>query len=681
MDNLLRAFLAEAEDLIEALFTDIEALRERGETGRVRRELMGRIFRHVHTLKGTAAAAGLDVASQTAHEFETLLDAIRTGRLTLDDAVLDAFDDAAHALSQTLDATARGEAPSPPLQLLQNLRSLTRLNDSPPSAHPDSKTILLPEEIARTLSADQTRRVHEATAEGQSLFVIHVTFELEDFDVGFRELSAELGERGEHVSTLPGLIEAAPGAISLRLLYASDASAEGLSALASAFGSVSVEELKPATTGRDETAAGELDEEASEGDAHAERIARLSTQVRVELGQLDELISTTHELMLETGRAFEFTLEGLAFDDERRGRVAAHVASIHGRFIKLEEQLIGLRRVPLARALERAARAGRQAARATGKEVAFEIAGGEVRLDKSLVEAISDPLLHLVRNAVDHGIETQERRASAGKNSRGAVRLEATAENDRVILKVTDDGRGIELESIARAAVRQGIIEAGQSVSRHQALRLIFRPGFSTAATVSTVSGRGVGLDVVERAVEQVGGEMRVWSEAHRGTTFEMIVPVALALIPALVVAVNGVSYCVDARRVSETCVVRAEDVRREVDGEFIDWRGMRLPLVRLRTLLGQVAVEEEGAESWPAIILSTALKEKEREAGEDAGRAKVAVLVDGCREERTEVLVRRLGAHGLRWTGVSGAAELSEGELALVLDLPRLIEAQGGVG
>jgi two-component system chemotaxis sensor kinase CheA len=261
------------------------------------------------------------------------------------------------------------------------------------------------------------------------------------------------------------------------------------------------------------------------------------------------------------------------------------------------------------------------------------------------------------------------------------VRLEATAENDRVILKVTDDGRGIELESIARAAVRQGIIEAGQSISRHQALRLIFRPGFSTALAVSEMSGRGVGLDVVERAVEQVGGEMHIWSEANRGTTFEMIVPVALALMPSLVVSVDGFSYCVDARRISETCFVSAEDVRRENDGEFIDWRGMRLPLVRLRALLGQAAVEEEGAESWPAIIVSTALRENEKGADEDARRAEVAVLVDGWREGRTEVLVRRLGAHGLRWTGVSGATELSEGELALVLDLPRLIETQGGVG
>jgi two-component system chemotaxis sensor kinase CheA len=685
MDNLLREFLADAEDLIEALFRDIEALRETGATPRARRELTGRIFRHVHTLKGTAASAGLTVVSQTAHEFETLLERVRAGRLPLDDAVLDAFDDAAHALSQTLNAAARGDAPTLPLQLLQSLRSLTQSSDSDADerqhpSHPAATIALLPEEIARTLGADEAQRVYETVAEGQRLFIIHLTLDLESFDQSFRELSAQLGQRGELVSTLPGLEEAAPGALSLRLLYASDAGREELNALASAFGSASLEELEAATESRNEKADEEADG-AVRSDAQAAAIASLPTQVRVELGQLDELISNTHELMAETIAAFALTLERLSVKDERRDDAEARIANIHERFIRLEEQLIGLRRVSLARTLERAARAGAQVARATGKDVAFEIHGGDVRLDKSLVEAISDPLLHLVRNAVDHGIEPPGERDRAGKRRQGLVRLEATAENDRVILKITDDGRGIEIERVARAAVRQGIIEDGQSMSRHQALRLIFRPGFSTAAAVSEMSGRGVGLDVVERAIEQVGGEMRVWSEANRGTTFEMIVPVALMLMPARVVSSGGFSYCVDARHISDAFKVRTEDVRRETDGsEVFERDRLSLRLVRLRKLLGQPEVET-GAESCAVVVVSTAMKKDGKDAGEGASDARVAVLVDGFREGCAEVLVRRLGAHGLRWEGVSGAAELSDGELALVLDLARLLESKNAGG
>ncbi|HEX8495068.1 MAG TPA: ATP-binding protein [Pyrinomonadaceae bacterium] len=675
MDQLLREFLAEAEDSIGTLFRDIQSLREQHGEGRARRELTGRIFRHVHTLKGTAAAAGLDITSQIAHEFETLLDGVRRGRVSLKEPVLDSFNDAAHALLQTLGATARGETPVLPLQLLENLRHLAESDDDEQARHhfPRATLTLLPEEITRMLSPADAQRLREAAAEGQRIFFINVTFDLETFDQRFRELSEALGQSGELISTLPGAEESAPGAINFRLLYASQMSFEELSAVASAFGHVSIEELQPEASSRSERGSGASDEELILSSTSAETIAPLATQVRVELGKVDELISAAHELLTETMATLDQVLEDNPTLFER-SRVEARAIDIHQRFIELEEQLIGLRRVPLAQTLERVTRAGQMAARAIGKEIAFETAGVEVRLDKTLVEAISDPLLHLVRNAVDHGIETPAERTGAGKHARGTVRLEALASGDRVILKVTDDGRGIDLESVARAAVEHGIIEAGRSVTREQALRLIFRPGFTTAAVVSKMSGRGVGLDVVERAVEQIGGEMRVWSETGQGTTFEMIVPVALALLSALVVTSADFSYCVDARRVGEVCNISAVDVRHAENQELIDWRGTSLPLVRLRKLLGQPPAEEETDGSWPVIIVTTEKNGTQKEASEQE-RTRVAVLVDECVEGRAEVLVRRLGAHGGRWAGVNGAAELSDGKLALVLDLPRLLE------
>jgi two-component system chemotaxis sensor kinase CheA len=703
MDQLLREFLAEAEDLIEALFKDIRLLREMSGHGRTRRELTASIFRHVHTLKGTAAAAGLNVASRIAHEFETLLDGVRTGRLTLAESVLDAFDDSAHALSQALDAASRGQTTQLPLQLLENLRTLARRTHDD-EQHPLHQTFSvalaqLPEDIARSLAATDARRLQEATAEGQRVFVVNISFELESFDRSFRELSDALGQSGELIATLPGQTAAAPGAISFRLLYASHTRAAQLSALASAFGPASIEELPLETASPIEQAANRSDEEliseesastsdmsastsdksASDNSASTEAVAPLATQVRVELGKLDELISASHDLLAETMAAFDFALEDkAAAAGGVRENMEARVAVIHRRFVQLEEQLIALRRVPLAKALERVARAGARAARALRKDVAFEVAGGDVRLDKSLVEAISDPLLHLVRNAVDHGVETPEERRSAGKSERASVRIEALAEGDRVILKIEDDGHGINLESVARAAISHGIIETGQSVTRHQAMRLIFRPGFSTATSVSEMSGRGVGLDVVERAIEQVGGEMHVKSETGQGTTFEMIIPTALALVSARIVTSAGFSYCIDASHVSDVCRVDAALVRVADGRELIDWRGMSLPLVRLRKLLGQPAIAEESMTSWPIIVVSHAKKASTQVSGETKG-ALCALVVDEYAEHCAEVLVRRLGAHGVFWTGVSGAAELSDGQLALVLDLPRLLETGAG--
>lgn len=675
MDELLREFLADAEELIETLFTDIQRLREKHTQGRARRELTARLFRHVHTLKGTAAAAGLEVAARVAHEFETLLDGVRLGRVSVNEPVLNAFDDAAHALMETLNAAACGETTQSPHQLMENLRLLANGDDEPPAAHQSSAATLalLPAEVARVLGADDAQRLREAVAEGQRLFSVSITFDLETFDDGFRQLSDAMSKGGELLSTLPGTSEAAPGAINFRLLYASEQNAEDLSALAAPFGAVTVEELPLVAKAQGASVAEQatdLEEEFNAGSSST-GVAPLATQVRVELGRLDELISTAHELMTETLAALDLALAVHAAPDDRSS-IEARAARIHQHFITLEEQLIELRRVPLARTLERAARAGRQSARAIGKDVVFEMAGGEVQLDKSLVEAVSDPLLHLVRNAVGHGIETTAERNTAGKSTRGTVRLEAAAEGDRVVLKITDDGRGIDLESVARTAIEHGLIEAGRSVSHQQALRLIFRPGFSTAASVSTMSGRGVGLDVVERAIEQVGGEMRVWSAAGQGTTFEMIVPVALALCSALVVTSAGISYCINERQISEACMVASDDVKQDGEQEVINWRGATLPLVRLRQLLGQSLAAEERASSLPVIIVSPSIKEtgKESSAGE-----RIAMLVDGWHEGRAEVLVRRLGAHGIHWTGVSGAAELSDGQLALVLELPRLLE------
>jgi two-component system, chemotaxis family, sensor kinase CheA len=693
MDQLLREFLAEAEELIETLFLDIRQLGEKRAEGRARRELTNRIFRHVHTLKGTAAAAGLDVASQLAHELETLLDGVRAGRVSIDAPVLVAFEDAAHALSQTLGAAARNERSPLPLPLIEKLRRLAP-SDADAAAgqhlshqdsalsHQDSATAqlsFLPEEIAAALVDSDAQRVREALAEGQRLFLVHLAFELETFEQHFHELSAALARDGELISTLPGLAEAPSGALNLRLLCATQASAADLSALAAPFGLAALEELRPdtATQAEGDAGAAGLDEEAAPESASAETIAPLATQVRVELGKLDELINAAHELLTETTIALNLAREETSASAARKD-LDARAMLIHQRFIELEEQLIALRRVPLAQTLERVARAGRRSARAIGKELTVEINGGETLLDKSLVEVVSDPLLHLVRNAVGHGIEAEAERASAGKQACGALRLDALAEDDRVILRITDDGRGLDLEGIARAAVERGIIEAGQSITRHQALRLIFRPGFSTAPVVSKLAGRGVGLDVVERAIEQVGGEMRVWSASGEGTTFELIIPTALSLVSALVVSSAGFSYCLDAGHVAETLTVADEEIERANDDELIVLRGARLPLVRLRQLLGQPPVAAaESAPSWPVVIVSRLKKIN----GKDAGAAqleRVALQVDGWTEGRTELLVRRLGSHGVRWQGVSGAAELSDGNLALVLDVHRLLETYG---
>lgn len=673
-EQLLREFMAEAEDLIEILLGDLQGLRARRNEGRARRDLVARIFRHVHTIKGSTAALDLTTTSELAHEFENLLEGVRHGRILVDDSVLDAMDDAAAALSQTLAASTRGDAPAISPTLMERLRRLALRTDADKGASAESDAMAaLPEEMARSLSEYEAYRLREAAGEGAHLFLINVSFDLTTFDERFRDLSDALSEGGEIISTMPGMESSSPDQISFRLLYATGANAEDVNARIAMFGASAPEELRPQKTALEEASAVETEAAEPSVEALPQTIAPLSTLVRVELSELDEMVSAAHELLTDTTATLDLAL---AANLERMERTELEIRAvrIRRRFVELEERLIELRMVPVAPTLARAVRVGNASARAVGKEVEFEVTGGEVRLDKSLADVTGDPLLHLLRNAVDHGIEPSEERLERGKPQRGRVLLEALAEGSRIRLRITDDGRGIDPERVRRAAIERGIIEPGQELTEQQSLRLIFRPGFSTASQVSNMSGRGVGLDVVERTVEQVGGELRVESKPGVGTTFELILPTTLALVPALVVHSGGYRYCVDASHIREAGFIQPKEIERIGRGRVMRWRGSVVPLFSMRQLLAQPDDDRLNDDDRVHVIISHVAGESGSHGDEQAAR-RAAVTVDGW-DGHHEVLVRGLGRHASRWHGVSGATELQDGTVALILDLPRLLGA-----
>jgi two-component system, chemotaxis family, sensor kinase CheA len=679
-EQLLRDFLAEAEDLIEVLLGDIQALRARRREGRARRELVARIFRHVHTIKGSAAAVGLTAMMELAHEFENLLEGVRLGRVTVEDSVLDAFDETAAALEQSLGAAVRGDAPSISPTLTERLRRLALRTDAHQGTSAgDDLMSALPKEMARSLSEYEVHRLREAAGEGARLFLINVQFDLLTFDERFRDLSDALSADGEIISTMPGMEASSPDQISFRLLYATEAGAEEVAARVEMFGAAAPAELRPRQSNEPQQQSVEATApEAAEAgeEAAAPAGTTLSTLVRVELSELDEMVSAAHELLSDTMATLDLALAADLLRVQRT-ELELRATRIRRRFLELEERLIEMRMVAIAPTLMRAVRVGAASARAVSKEVDFGMTGGEVRLDKSLADAIGDPLLHLLRNAVDHAIESPAERIQKGKPERGQVRLEAFAEGSRVRLRITDDGRGIDPERVRRAAVERGIIEPERELTKQQSLRLIFRPGFSTASAVSNISGRGVGLDVVERTVEQVGGELRVESEPERGTTFELLLPTTLALVPALVVHSAGFRYCVDASHIAEAGFMRAAEIERIGGARVMRWRGQLVPLFSMRQLLSQSERETASDERVHVIISHIAGEKSEdgpRGQKEEEELRRAAIMVDGW-DGHHEVLVRGMGRHASRWRGISGATELQDGTVALILDLPRLVE------
>jgi two-component system chemotaxis sensor kinase CheA len=648
-------FIADAKDIVDRLYSDLEQLRTLRLHGRQRRELAARIFRHVHTLKGSAGSLGGKSLTEVAHEFEGVLDGLRLGRVTIDDSLLNLFEDAIDAMAQDL-GDAGGAAEVDTQALIARLHSIASASQQQ-GAIAGGLRSALPEDIARSLSEYDLQHAREAVREGAKLFIVQAGFAIETFDKRFRDLTRLLGKTGEVIATVPGQPTTAEQ-INFRLLYAAELISDELKKRASELGAIEFTEI------RIETADGSA--KAPDVPSAPVQTAASATSVRVGLNQLDELTSAVTDLLRDTTNVFSALRNSAG-----SGAIDTANSSLRRRFVQLEEQLIKLRLVPVSDLLQgAAARAGRVAARRLGKDIEFEIIGGNVGIDKSLADVIAEPLMHLVRNAVSHGIETPEERIAAGKPANGSVRLRGFNEGSRIYISVSDDGHGIDLTRIAKAATQDGIVKQPEDLNRDQCLRLIFRPGFSTSPEASDLSGRGIGLEIVDRAMEQAGGEVRVMSEPGQGATFVIIIPATLALVPCVVVRSGEQFYCFDSGIVTHRAAVPEDMLRAAGDNQHIEWQGEELRLLRLRELLAQSEPTETNGSRAMLVC-----KPSEHRPTIAAHQNRIAVMVDTIAGQQ-ETLVRSLGPHSTLWHGISGAAELMDGNVALMIDLARLIEA-----
>ena len=615
--------------------------------------MASRIFRHVHTLKGTAASMGFQSVGEVAHEFESVLDGVRLGRVAIDDTSLNLFESATDLIAEELSSTARPDERKTQAVLAQ-LHALAA-NAAQKAVIAGSLRSALPEDVGRSLSEYDMQHAREAVREGAKLFIVDAAFSIDTFDTQFRDLTTLLGKSGEVIATIPGRA-AAPEEISFRLLYAAQLIADQIRRRASELGTIGFSELPI---------------EAPDSGASAPAVPLSQpldssiASVRVGLNQLDDLTSAVIDLLRDTNKAL-LTVQRTTDTDA----VIDAASNLRRRFVQLEERLIKLRLVPLSELLNSAAaRAGRVAARQLQKDIEFEIVGGDVGIDKSLAELIAEPLMHLVRNAVGHGIESMDERVAKGKPPNGRVCLEGFREGSRIHIVISDDGRGIATSEVARAAARQGIVGRPEDLTEDQALRLIFRPGFSTSAEASEISGRGVGLEIVDRAMTQVGGEVRLSSQTGKGSTFAMMVPATLALVACVVVRCGENFYCLDSNVVADRATLAEDAFRQNGNDQSWKWHDEELPLVRLGDLLASSPMPANKAQS---VLIC---KPGEQRPGVSSHHKCVALLVDAIAGQQ-ETLVRSLGPHATLWRGVSGAAELMDGSIALMIDLARLIEA-----
>jgi two-component system chemotaxis sensor kinase CheA len=383
----------------------------------------------------------------------------------------------------------------------------------------------------------------------------------------------------------------------------------------------------------------------------------------VDIRKLDRLMNAVGELVLVKSSllaiAERLGSEGgqpaLVFELQRANR------ALERRVDELQSGILEVRLVPLEGIFDKLSRMVRKIAREVGKEIVLEVAGGDVELDKLIVEDLSDPLMHLIRNAIDHAIEPAAERARAGKPAAGRIRLAAAQKGNQVQIVVEDDGGGIDEERVREVALDRGIVtrEEIQQMGRREALNLIFLPGFSTAREVTALSGRGVGLDVVTSNIANLSGIIDLATERGTGTRFEITLPVTLAIVRALVVRVTERVYALPLNSVLEIVEVRAADVRTLSRREVISLRGATLPLVRLGELFAL-----PGARRADAFFVAVVGLAQER----------LGIAVDTLVGQQ-DIVVKPLGAQLRGVRGIAGATDLGDRRTVLVLDVGAIIE------
>lgn len=660
-DRTKQEFISEAEELLDELGRDLRAFDAAG--GNVRPETINKIFRGVHSLKGLAGMLGFTAISELSHALEDLLDRLRLGKISIDPSLTDLLFDCIEGLGKQVAAVSiGGEYEFDAAPLITRISAAASQKSQGQEADPFLQ-IQLDEQTLRSLTEYEEHRLKDNVRKGKSVLAISVAYDFATFDRDLRILTEKLTETGEVVSTLPSMEGGGTSSIAFRLLYGTDLTADQVAAFLPP--GATVADLRAAATGAPSAPhpsgpvpagpARAADRGGDDGDAS---LRSLSQTVRVDIGKLDRVMNIVGELILEKSN-LESLVRKLEGEGSRRGEVRKTIRNFDRKLDDLQKSVIDVRMVPVGQIYSKLSRAVRKIAKDSGKEIVLDLRGEETELDKAMVEELTDPLLHIIRNAIDHGVESPKKRVAAGKPPAGVILVSAFQRGNAVVINVKDDGNGIDPEKIIQIARKKGLVGADETVPPERAFEIIFMAGFSSAEQVSEISGRGVGLDVVRRNLASLKGSVRVASVLGEGTTFEIELPITLAIIQALVVQCAGQVYAIPLTSVTESLRIKRGDIQTVETREVFYLRDFTLPLVRLDQIFN---LPREGEPEKMFVVVAR------------IAEMSVGIVVDALVRQR-EIVIKSIGERLKNLPGIAGATELGENELVLVVDVASLIE------
>jgi len=643
-----QTFFEESREGLDAMEAALLAL----DSGSTDHELVHTIFRAAHSIKGGAATFGFGDMAAFTHVAESLLEEVRSGRRAVDAGLIDLLLRSLDCLRGMLDRTSRGQ-PAADAGSEALRAELARLVEgaaaSPAAATAPPVAAMAGWEIRFVALPHLLQTGHEPLRLFRELQQLGRLEVLRAFvgdaapaafaavDPGQCHLGWELRLHGAVArADLDAVFEWLDG--DCELAIAPMAAAPVAAAVATAAAPASAAEA-PAPV-REAAAAGAA--------GHAD-----GGSIRVGIDKVDALIDMMGELVITQSMLSDI---GANFDLSQLERLREGLAQLERNTRELQDSVMRIRMLPIGSVFNRFPRLVRDLERKLGKQVKLELHGEHTELDKTVLEKIGDPMVHLVRNAIDHGLELPEQRRAAGKPETGTLTLDAHHEGGNIIVRISDDGAGLNRERILAKAVERGLVGSGQQLGDDEVAELIFQPGFSTAAQATDLSGRGVGMDVVRRNVRDLGGSVGVKSVAGQGSVFTIALPLTLAIIDGLVTTVGAERYIVPLISIVESLRLKPDAVRRTAGGgEVFRFRDEYLPVIRLHHAFG-CAGAVTAIECGIVVVV------------EDGGQ-RVGLLVDELVGQQ-QAVIKSLEKHYRQVQGVSGATIVSDGSVALIVDV-----------
>ncbi|MFE6073248.1 chemotaxis protein CheW [Paenibacillus sp. NPDC057886] len=683
MNQYLSMFIDESNDHLQSLNENMLQLEGSPED----LGIVQVIFRSAHTLKGMAATMGFEDLASLTHKMENVLDLVRNEKLKMQDFIFDTLFKSLDALENMVqDITGGGEGKADVSSIVASLQAIesgewtggtapvAAVNQAPSTATPS----------AVELDEFQYSVLDQSIAEGHRVLYIEVLVSEQSQLKGVRAYMVfDLLERsGEVVKSFPTVqdIEQEKFERSFSLYYITTKEAQELEK-----GIMSISEIESAKVIQldQETLQQMTNQAAATAEVEAvpvpapvdaspepnssskeepkkpvatktaapKQAAAPSRTIRVDIERLDVLMNLFSELLIDRSR-----LEQLASETGNNdlSDTVAHLSRVS---TDLQNIVLKLRMVPVDTVFNRFPRMIRDLAKTLDKKIDLVITGAETELDRTVIDEIGDPLVHLLRNAVDHGVESIAERVAAGKPELGTVNLRAFHSGNHVFIEIEDDGKGIYRDNLLRTAVKRGVVteEQGAKMSDDEVNQLLFAPGFSTADKISDISGRGVGLDVVKSKITSLGGNVTIHSTPGKGTNFSVQLPLTLSIIAAMLVRLGSEKYAVPLSSIVETAIVQREQVRNIHGNKMITFRESLIPYLSLSEVFGVPDFNDADEQETEIVVIRK-------------GERLAAVAVEEFIGQ-SEIVLKSMGTYLPSIEGISGATILGDGQVALILD------------